>query len=116
MQLHTARVADVSIEANDLVVSVHACGVLTDRVLDAAIAAQARVAVLPCCHDEATCDLGGLRGWLDVEHAIDATRVARLRAEGYLVHTQRIPAEITPQNRLLLAAPAPATLDPNARQ
>jgi hypothetical protein len=38
--------------------------------------------------------------------AMDATRAARLRAHGYRVVTQLIPAEITPQNRLLLAEPA----------
>jgi hypothetical protein len=36
---------------------------------------------------------------------VDATRVARLRAAGHEVHTQTIPAEITPQNRLILATP-----------
>ena len=37
--------------------------------------------------------------------AMDVTRVARLRSHGYRVHTQLIPAEITPKNRLLLAEP-----------
>jgi len=37
--------------------------------------------------------------------AIDATRVQRLRQQGYQVHTQLIPAEITPKNRLLIAEP-----------
>ena len=37
--------------------------------------------------------------------AIDVTRAAWLRAHGYEVYTQRIPAAVTPQNRLLLAEP-----------
>src|SRR3954467_2701907 len=40
---------DIAIAATDLVVSSHACGALTDRVLDRAVEAGARVAVLPCC-------------------------------------------------------------------
>jgi hypothetical protein len=42
---------------------------------------------------------------MDVSLAVDATRVARLRAAGYDVFTQSIPEAITPKNRLLLAAP-----------
>lgn len=93
---------DVAIRADDLVVSVHACGALTDRVLDRAAGAGARVAVLPCCHDRTTCDAGALDGWVDVGLAIDVTRAQRLKAAGYAVWTQTIPAEITPQNRLLM--------------
>ena len=101
----TGSLDDVALGPTDVVVSCHACGELTDRVLARAVAARARVAVLPCCHDENRCDLGGLRGWMDPSLAIDATRVARLRAAGYRVHTQVIPAEITPKNRLLLGEP-----------
>jgi hypothetical protein len=90
----------------DLLVSAHACGALTDRVLERAVDAGAAVAVLPCCHHVKGADLGGLEGWLDGPLALDAARVARLRAQGYRVHTQTIPAEITPKNRLLLAEPA----------
>jgi Methyltransferase domain len=103
--LREAPLYDARAEATDCVVSVHACGALTDRVLELALAARARVAVLPCCHDRATCDTGGLEGWLDVASAIDATRALTLRAAGYRVHTQTIAAEITPKNRLLLGVP-----------
>jgi hypothetical protein len=96
----------VVLTPDDLVVSVHACGGLTDRVLDRAIEAGARVAVLPCCHNLDQGDQGGLEGWLDGPLAMDATRAARLRAHGYRVYTQTIPADITPKNRLLLAEPA----------
>jgi hypothetical protein len=92
-------------EAGDLLVSVHACGGLTDRVLDLAIAHRCRVAVLPCCHDVAESETLGLEGWLDGPLAVDVARVARLRAAGFVVHAQTIPVEITPQNRLLIAAP-----------
>jgi len=89
----------------DLFVGVHACGPLTDRVIDLALARRARVAVLPCCHSAERCDRGGLEGWLPVGVAVDATRVARLRGEGYRVHTTTIPDDITPENRLLLGRP-----------
>ena len=97
---------DVELRTTDLIVSIHACGALTDRVLDLASAARARVAVLPCCHDRERCDAGDLEGWLDVPLAIDVTRSARLRAAGYRVRTQTIPRDITPQNRLLLGIPS----------
>lgn len=100
-----ARLETVHAQPGDVLVSCHACGRLTDDVLDMALAARARVAVLPCCQSTAKCDLGGLSGWLDPALAIDVTRAARLRASGYHVHTQRIPAEITPKNRLLLGWP-----------
>jgi SAM-dependent methyltransferase len=90
----------------DLLVSAHACGSLTDLVLESAMAVGARVAVLPCCHDLARSDTGDLQGWMDGPLAIDATRVARLRAADYQVTTQTIPVDITVKNRLLLAEPA----------
>lgn len=97
--------AAVEVGPADVVVSSHACGRLTDLVLDRAMAGGARVAVLPCCHDFAACDSGSLEGWLDRSLAIDVVRATRLRAAGYRVWTQSIASEITPKNRLLLAAP-----------
>jgi Methyltransferase domain len=100
-----ARLGEVALNPSDLVVSVHACGALTDVVLDRAIAAGARVAVLPCCHDARASATGGLDGWMDAALAIDATRAARLAHAGYRVRTQTIPEEITPKNRLLMGEP-----------
>jgi len=88
----------------DVVVSSHACGALTDLVLDRAVAAHARVGVLPCCHDLAVCDAGPLAGWVDRAVAIDILRAVRLEQRGYRVWTQTIPPTITPKNRLLLGA------------
>lgn len=105
VELGVGDLAGVPLEAGDLVVSVHACGALSDAVLARAVEARAHLALLPCCHDAETCDTGGLLGFLPAPLAIDATRVARLRAAGYEVVTQTIPEAITPDNRLILAWP-----------
>jgi hypothetical protein len=97
---------DVVLVATDVVVSSHACGSLTDVVLDRAAAAGARVAVLPCCHDLAVSEAGDLSGWVDGALAIDIARAHRLRQRGYIIRTQTIPSAITPKNRLLLGGPA----------
>jgi hypothetical protein len=78
---------------------------LTDRILDRAAAARARVAVLPCCHDLAAAEAREWPGWVDGPLAIDIARATRLKAHGYRVWTQTIPRDVTPKNRLLLGAP-----------
>jgi hypothetical protein len=96
---------DAAIEGSDLVVSSHACGALTDLILDRAAASRARVAVLPCCHDLDSCDAGALGGWVESALAIDILRALRLEQQGYRIWTQAIPADITPKNRLLIGEP-----------
>jgi hypothetical protein len=104
--LYEANAIDeIALSEKDVVVSSHACGALTDRVIDRAVLVRAAVAVLPCCHDLQTCDAGDLRGWMDGPLAIDTMRAVRLNARGYRVWTQTIPSEVTPKNRLLLGKP-----------
>jgi hypothetical protein len=95
-------VREFALASTDVVVSSHACGALTDVVLDAAAAAHAAVAVLPCCHDLGECDAGVLTGWLDDAMAVDVLRAMRLQSQGYQVRAQMIPADVTPKNRLLI--------------
>jgi hypothetical protein len=95
----------VAVERDDLIVSCHACGRLTDRVLARAVGARARVAVLPCCHDVADAP-PMLDAWMDPALALDVDRAQRLVDAGYDVWTQRIPPDITPKNRLLIGRPA----------
>jgi hypothetical protein len=106
VELREAAIEEVPLTSEDVVVSTHACGALTDVVLARASAARARVVVLPCCHDVTTCDAGGIEGWVDdTGLAIDVTRALTLRSAGYRVFTQRIPEDVTPKNRLLLGTP-----------
>jgi len=106
----TGSLDEVDLHPDDVVVSSHACGALTDRVLEQAAAARVRVAVLPCCHDigsPANADARALSAWVDGGLAIDIERAMRLQRAGYRVWTQAIPAEITPKNRLLIGEPRP---------
>jgi len=102
IQFEEGALDSIQLHPEDVVVSSHACGALTDVVLDRAAAVRARVAVLPCCHDLAVNDTGGLSGWLDGPLAVDVMRAVRLEQQGYRVWTQTIPADVTPKNRLLL--------------
>jgi hypothetical protein len=103
--LEERALESVAVSEDDLVVSAHACGMLTDLVLERASVARARVAVLPCCHDLAINDAGSLSGWMDAPLAVDVMRAVRLEQRGYRVRTQTIPALISPKNRLLLGEP-----------
>jgi hypothetical protein len=67
------------------------------------------VAVLPCCHALGKSDSGRLEGWIDGPLAIDIMRAVRLQQAGYRTHTQEIPVEVTPKNRLLMGAPEHAS-------
>jgi SAM-dependent methyltransferase len=106
LTLREADIESVALAADDVVVSVHACGGLTDVVLKRAIAARAVVAVLPCCH---VVDAHHpLAAWLEPALAVDVDRAQRLRAAGYDVRAARIDPTITPKNRLLLGVPSAA--------
>lgn len=98
--------ASVDLRGDDVAVSIHACGALTDRVIELAVTARSRLAVMPCCHDLDTAETGVLTGWLNGPLAVDVMRATNLRALGWQVWTQTIPADITPHNRLLMAETA----------
>lgn len=105
VELVTGGIEEFELAAGDVVVSSHACGALTDVILDRAAAANARVAVLPCCQHLAGTDAKKLAGWVDGALAVDIGRAHRLEQRGYRIWTQTIAGGITPKDRLLLAAP-----------
>lgn len=95
-------IQEIQVLEGDIIVSAHACGALTDLIIEKAIEKRVRISVLPCCHDFKEPGLVSLDGWMDKSLAMDTRRVFRLESEGYLVVTQKIPNEITPKNRLLM--------------
>ena len=104
-------------------VGVHACGSLSDRILDVAMRGQpSPVALLPCCHSlrkhtalllengaeggfDSASVLRGAASAVGPSAAIDLFRLERLRRDGYSVDRSFIPREITPYNRLLIGRP-----------
>lgn len=102
-----ARLEDVVLGAGDVIVSAHACGELSDAVLDSAAAASARVALLPCCH--LTRRRTDLADRADPAARIDEERAMWLVERGYDVTVDTIPANVSAKNRLLLGRPRATT-------
>jgi hypothetical protein len=97
-----ASAADFPLRSSDLVVSVHACGALTDLVLSRALAVGAHVAVLPCCHQQSSPEAVATEGIVAPDLGIDIARAHRLLHAGYRVRTHLLDPEITPKNRLII--------------
>lgn len=95
-------IQEITIHTDDIVVSAHACGSLTDLIINKAVEQRARIAVLPCCHNLKESSTEGLEGWMDKTLAVDIVRAMSLKSKGYRIVTQTIPSEITPKNRLLM--------------
>lgn len=105
----------VPAEHPDLVISLHACDIATDMVLDFASKYRADVILsTPCCHHEMnnnlncpTLDFIGSRPILRqklCDAATDALRLLKLESEGYKTDaTELIDPEDTPKNVMLRA-------------
>lgn len=99
------RAADHLAEGTS-VVAVHACGVRTDRALEAAVAVRGPVAVVPCCYQQtAKRAPRALRDALGAELATDVHRTYWLEERGYRVEWAKIPEAITPMNRVIIGHP-----------
>lgn len=92
-------------EGASIVISTHACGSLTDKVLEYAMDISASAAaVMPCCYTGTDSGVPyGIRRMLGVGLAADVRRSFRLQENGYHVDFAAIPKAITPVNRLILA-------------
>ena len=110
-----------------LVISLHACDVATDFVLDKALAWKADVILsTPCCHHEMNHTIRCQALSFITEHsmlrqklcdaATDALRLKRMEAAGYAVCAlELIDPEETPKNIMLRALRKPQ-FDPNGEQ
>ena len=94
----------------------HACGGLSDIVIDVALEGSSALALVPCCHSTKNLAVGDEAAAANVglDEAIDAARARRLAAAGWAVERDTLcPREITPKNGLILARPsAVAAVEP----
>jgi len=88
-----------------IVIATHACGNLTDEVLDEAVSMNAcAIAAMPCCYTgTAKGSPYGIKRALGVAWAADIRRTQFLDSNQYHVDYSTIPIEITPLNRIILA-------------
>jgi Methyltransferase domain len=105
-------------DPSTLLLGVHCCGVLSDRIIDLTIQGNCPLALVPCCHSRKC--LGGPDQWKDLDEAsesnitdyIDSQRIQQLRAAGFTVWERTIPKLFTPKNRIILATPPPQPVVP----
>ena len=99
----TMKKALGDVEAGSSVVATHACGVLSDRCIDYALAAQGHIALMPCCYPNRRYEgPRAIQLALGTKLAFDIDRTYRLKAAGYRVRWDNIPEEITAMNRILI--------------
>lgn len=88
-----------------IVISTHACGSLTDKVLKYAMDIKASsIAVMPCCYTGTDSGVPyGIRRMLGVSLSADVQRSFYLAEYDYHVDFAAIPRAITPMNRIIVA-------------
>ena len=95
--------AEAHLAPGTSVIAIHACGVRTDRAIEAATAVNGHVAVVPCCYTRTARDAPvALREALGAELTADVHRTYLLEAKGYRASWAAIPEAITPMNRVLI--------------
>lgn len=95
---------DMQCEAT-IIISTHACGSLTDKVLSHATSIEAAsIAVMPCCYTGTDSGVPyGVRRILGVGLSADVERSFYLQEHKYLVDFASVPRAITPMNRIIVA-------------
>jgi hypothetical protein len=92
-----------------LLVGVHCCGTLSDKVLDLSIKGNAPLALVPCCHTARSVSKEERQEIKNQTYTladlIDQHRTQKLKEAGFDVVEGSIPEVFTPKNRIILAYP-----------
>jgi len=86
-------------------VSIHACGHLTDRVIELGLKYKVPFAVMPCCHKDIPpyfilSDMPLKDCSVRLFH--DRVRLRYIREQGFTAHYLNIPRRISPYNRIII--------------
>ena len=100
------------LQPNQAAIAVHACGDLTDAILEKAVEARVPVAVMPCCYGQdirkyklKTPPDSRLLLYPRIEDYHDTVRLQFLHEQGYEARIERIDPRITPMNNVLIGWP-----------
>lgn len=103
-------------DSSTLLVGIHACGLLSDKIISLAIGGNASLALVPCCHSKKCLSTeqklvfanttGHTSPVACLSEIVDKSRIERLRKAGFQVEEALIPKVFTPKNRIILALPA----------
>ncbi|OEU14221.1 hypothetical protein FRACYDRAFT_240755 [Fragilariopsis cylindrus CCMP1102] len=103
--------------SSTLLVGIHACGTLSDKIIDLALSSNSPLALVPCCHTKKQFttdqknDFTTQTQKYSLTDFIDNYRKQKLMDHGYTVHEVFIPSEFTPKNRVLLCIPPPLPIE-----
>ena len=95
---------------DSFVVALHACGTLTDRVIEKAVSTKNRFVVMPCCYRNRMDSLKPSSPQaLPVSYSrrdyYDSLRLQYAKERGYLTQIRLIDRKITPMNHILIGLP-----------
>ncbi len=114
--MHDAELDLSGVEAYEIpsgislaVIAIHACGILTDKVLEKAVQARTPVAVMPCCYNDQIKRYqlrqppdSRILSYPRREDYHDTIRLQFLREQGYRAELQQINPRITPMNNVIM--------------
>jgi len=92
---------------NSLVLSVHACGTLTDRIIQLALESQNDFAVMSCCHSDQiyfcpqNMPSSKLLNIMGRDEYLDQIRLSYILEQKYQAGIAKIEPGITPKNRII---------------
>jgi len=105
------KIEEYAYESTDstLVTAIHACGSLTDRVIEFALEHKFPFAVMPCCYGYAKeflpLDKKILDSFPHKDECIDTARIMKVQAQDYAVYVRTISSKITQMNRIIIGIP-----------
>jgi len=113
-ECHFVGIENYKVEPGDFaMISIHACGNLTDLVLEKAFSIRAPIAVMPCCYNDnmKKYDLQNPPErkkllYKREEDYYDAFRLRFLEENAYRVWIKTINPKITPMNNIIIGLPS----------
>ncbi len=111
-ECHWSGMDSLEVPSDSFVIALHACGILTDKVIEKSIAAAAGFAVMPCCYNSnmkkhylrSPPDKRKLN-YSSEKNYYDAFRLQYIKEQGYHALLRRIDKRITPMNNVLIGIP-----------